>query len=257
MALSRKVALVTGGAMGIGHAMVEELLTNGAKVALLDLNAATGTSLVEKLMEKFGKDKALFVECDVQSEQQLKAAFQKTIETFGELDIVCNNAGILNETEWEKMVSINLTAMIRVAYLALEHMSKLHKGHGGVIINTASMAGLGPLPSCPVYTATKYGVVGFTRAMAMASLGADDGVRFNALCPGFVDTNLFTNIPERLGPFVHMKDMMMKLVDKLGIMDVTKVAKGLMDLLLDEKKTGEVLIVTPNETKYAEFQVHI
>ncbi|KAJ0067086.1 hypothetical protein NL108_010980, partial [Boleophthalmus pectinirostris] len=93
-------------------------------------------------------------------------AFQKTIETFGELDIVCNNAGILNETEWEKMVSINLTAMIRVAYLALEHMSKLHKGHGGVIINTASMAGLGPLPSCPVYTATKYGVVGFTRAMA-------------------------------------------------------------------------------------------
>ncbi|XP_055016006.1 15-hydroxyprostaglandin dehydrogenase [NAD(+)]-like [Boleophthalmus pectinirostris] len=108
MALSGKVALVTGGAMGIGRAMVEELLTNGAKVALLDVSAAAGTSLVENLEEKFGKDKTLFIECDVQSEEQLKAAFQKIVETFGKLDIVCNNAGVFDETQWEKTVSINL-----------------------------------------------------------------------------------------------------------------------------------------------------
>ncbi|XP_055082526.1 15-hydroxyprostaglandin dehydrogenase [NAD(+)]-like [Periophthalmus magnuspinnatus] len=212
MALSGKVALVTGGAMGIGRAMVEELLKHGAKVALLDMNAETGKSLLETLETKFGKDKTLFFECNIQSEEQLKAAFQKTVETFGGLDIVCNNAGVFNESEWENMVSINLMAMIRVAYLAQEHMSKLRKGHGGVIINTASVAGLSLLPGCPVYTATKYGVIGFTRSMAMVSLGADDGVRFNAVCPGAVNTQMLANIQERLGPFVHMKDTLMKSV---------------------------------------------
>ncbi|KAJ0037023.1 hypothetical protein NL108_014362 [Boleophthalmus pectinirostris] len=195
MALSGKVALVTGGAMGIGRAMVEELLTNGAKVALLDVSAAAGTSLVENLEEKFGKDKTLFIECDVQSEEQLKAAFQKIVETFGKLDIVCNNAGVFDETQWEKTVSINLMGMIRVSYLGLEHMSKLRKGHGGVIINTASIAGLEAIPYSPVYSATKFGVVGFTRAMGLASLVAEDGVRFNALCPAYIKTNLSEKDP--------------------------------------------------------------
>ncbi|XP_055016005.1 15-hydroxyprostaglandin dehydrogenase [NAD(+)]-like [Boleophthalmus pectinirostris] len=227
------------------------------EVALLDVSAAAGTSLVENLEEKFGKDKTLFIECDVQSEEQLKAAFQKIVETFGKLDIVCNNAGVFDETQWEKTVSINLMGMIRVSYLGLEHMSKLCKGHGGVIINTVSMAGLEPMPYSPVYTASKYGVVGFTRAMAMASLGAEDGVRFNALCPAYVKTNLAHNLPDRMGPYTHMQDMMMELINKLGTMDASKVAEALMELVLDEKKTGEALIVMPHENKYAQFQVLI
>ncbi|XP_055016008.1 15-hydroxyprostaglandin dehydrogenase [NAD(+)]-like [Boleophthalmus pectinirostris] len=136
-------------------------------------------------------------------------------------------------------------------------MSKLRKGHGGVIINTASIAGLEAIPYSPVYSATKFGVVGFTRAMGLASLVAEDGVRFNALCPAYIKTNLSEKIPDRLGPYTPMRDLMMELINKLGIMDASKVAEALMELVLDEKKTGEALIVMPHENKYAQFQVLI
>ncbi|KAG7261667.1 hypothetical protein CRUP_010873, partial [Coryphaenoides rupestris] len=131
----------------------EILLKNGAKVALLDVAAATGNSLKESLDEQYGPDRTLFITCDVQSQQQFNAAVQKVVETFGQLDIFCNNAGIFNESDWEKTVSINLMGVIRGTYMALEHMSKLSGGQGGVIINIASLAGLGPFPSAPVYTA--------------------------------------------------------------------------------------------------------
>ncbi|KAA8586638.1 hypothetical protein FQN60_000474, partial [Etheostoma spectabile] len=158
MALNGKVAVVTGAAAGIGKAITEILLKNGAKTA--------GKSLKETLDKEYGQERTLFLTCNVESEEQIKAAFQKTVENFRGFDILCNNAGILNETTWKKMVSINLVGVISGTYLALEHMSKLSGGRGGVIVNTASMAGLGPLLSCPVYTATKHGVIGFTRAMA-------------------------------------------------------------------------------------------
>lgn len=257
MALSGKVALVTGAAMGIGRAMTEELLKNAAKVAILDIDEAAGKSLVESLEKQFGKEKTLFIRCNVQLDEQVKAAFQKTVETFGRINIVCNNAGILNESEWEQTVSINLMGVIRVSYLALEHMSKLSGGQGGVIVNTASMAGLGPLPSCPVYTATKHGVIGFTRAMAMASNVSGYGVRFNALCPGFVETELFTHIPEKLGQFSQLKELTKNLVDTMGTMNVSRVAESLIELLSDETKNGEALLICPNKTKYVEFQSHI
>lgn len=253
MALGGKIALVTGAAMGIGRAMTEELLSHGAKVALLDVNTESGKTLVQELETKFGKGKVLFLECNVQSEEQVKAAFQKTVQTFGGIDIVCNNAGILNEKDWEKTVSINLLGLIRVSYLALDHMSLKSGGRGGIIVHTASLAGLGPLPCCPVYTATKHGVVGFTRAMALASLASEFGVRFNALCPGFVNTDLFTSIPEKLGQWAHMADLSQSLVETMGVMSVSSVAEGLMELLLDETKTGQALVIQPDGRKYVEF----
>ncbi|XP_056450432.1 15-hydroxyprostaglandin dehydrogenase [NAD(+)]-like isoform X2 [Gadus chalcogrammus] len=166
MALEGRTAVVTGAAQGIGRSISEILLKNGAKVALLDVAEATGTTLKKSLDGQYGPERTLFIPCDVQSHQQFKAALQKVVETFGHLDIFCNNAGIANENDWEKTVSINLMGVVRGSYLALEHMNKLSGGQGGVIINIASLAGLGPLPGAPIYTATKHGVVGFTRAMA-------------------------------------------------------------------------------------------
>ncbi|XP_053188374.1 15-hydroxyprostaglandin dehydrogenase [NAD(+)]-like [Scomber japonicus] len=217
MALDGKIAVVTGAAMGIGKSMTEILLQNGAKVTLLDVNASAGKSLKESLDKQYGREKTLFLSCNVESDEQIKAAFQKIIETFGRIDIICNNAGILNENKWEKTVSINLLGVIRVTYLALEHMDKTNGGQGGVIVNTASMAGLGPLLSCPVYTATKYGVIGFTRAMAAASTASGYGVRFCALCPGFVQTDLCSTILDNLGQFSHLADATQKYVDQ-GVM---------------------------------------
>lgn len=253
MALNGKVAVVTGAVMGIGKAITEKLLQNGAKVVLLDMNETGAASLMETLTKQYGKERVLFLSCNVEQEEQVKAAFQETIKTFGGIDILCNNAGILNESSWEKMVSVNLVGVIRVTYLALEYMNKLKGGRGGVIVNTASLAGLGPFMSCPVYTATKHGVVGFTRAMSGVCALSGYGIRINCLCPGFVQTDLFTNIPDRLGPFCHLKDTVQQLTEKFGIVNMSHVVEGLLELVTDETKDGQALIVLPEERKCMPF----
>ncbi|XP_040908168.1 15-hydroxyprostaglandin dehydrogenase [NAD(+)]-like [Toxotes jaculatrix] len=252
MALNGRIAVVTGAAMGIGKAITEILLQNRAKVVLLDVNETAGKSLKEALDKQYGQERTLFLNCDVESEEQIKAALKKTVETFGGIDILCNNAGILDESKWEKTVSINLTGVIRVTYLALEYMNKLTGGRGGVIVLTASLAGLGPLLSCPVYTATKHGVIGFTRAMAAASSASGYGIRFNALCPTFVQTDLFSAILDRLGQFSHLADATQQFVDK-GVLNVSEVAEGLLELVTDETKNGEALMVLPNMKNYMTF----
>ncbi|XP_045895542.1 15-hydroxyprostaglandin dehydrogenase [NAD(+)]-like [Micropterus dolomieu] len=194
MALNGKIAIMTGAAQGIGKAMTEMLLQNGAKVALLDVNETEGKKLMEALKREYGLERTLFHICDVESEEQIKAAFQKTAETFGGIDILCNNAGIANETAWEKTVSINLVGVIRGTYLALEHMNKLTGGRGGIIVNTASITG---------------------KAHHAASTASDYGIRVNARC---VQTNLLSIIPSRPGPYSHLADAAQQLVEKFGIL---------------------------------------
>ncbi|XP_073698868.1 15-hydroxyprostaglandin dehydrogenase [NAD(+)] isoform X2 [Garra rufa] len=166
MSLHGKVALVTGGAQGIGRAVVEHLLESGAKVALVDLNQSVGEECKSDLDGKFGEDNCIFIQCDVTDAGKLRDAFQNTVEKFGRLDIVINNAGINNEKDWEKTIEVNLTSVIQGTYLALEHMSKEYEKEGGVIINVSSMAAFLHSPHQPVYTATKHGVIGFSRAIA-------------------------------------------------------------------------------------------
>ncbi|XP_056265840.1 15-hydroxyprostaglandin dehydrogenase [NAD(+)]-like isoform X1 [Pseudoliparis swirei] len=252
MALSGQTAVVTGAAMGIGRAVTELLLQHGAMVALLDVDESAGQSLKASLDQQHGAQRTLFLHCSVESEEQTKAAFQKTVETFGRVDILCNNAGILNEAEWERSVSVNLVAVIRLTYMALEHMNKGTGGRGGVIVNIASMAGLGPLPSCPVYTATKHAVVGFTRAMAAASTALGYGIRFNAVCPTFVQTDLFSNIYDRMGIFSQLADQTRKYANT-GVLNVSEVAAGLLELVTDETKNGEALMLRNGGKTYMTF----
>ncbi|KAM7374678.1 hypothetical protein PAMP_007323 [Pampus punctatissimus] len=208
---------------------------------------------MEDLNKQYGGERTLFLSCNVESEEQLKAAFQKTAETFGGIDIVCNNAGILNESEWEKCVSINLCGVIRGTYVALEHMNKLTGGRGGIVVNIASMAGIGFFPSCPVYTATKNGVVGFTRAIAAACTMSNYGIRFNALCPGFVQTDLLSTIPSKLGVFAHLMESTKQLVDKMGVLSVSEVAESFLELVTDESKNGEALVISKQRKTYVTF----
>ncbi|XP_059207597.1 15-hydroxyprostaglandin dehydrogenase [NAD(+)]-like isoform X2 [Centropristis striata] len=256
MALNGKTAVVTGAAMGIGKAMTEILLKNGAKVVLLDVNETAGKNLKEALDKEYEQERTLFLNCNVESEEQFKAALQKSTESFGGIDILCNNAGIMNEAMWEKTVSINLMGVIRGTYLALEHMSKLSGGRGGVIVNTASVAGIGPLLSCPVYTATKHGVVGFTRAMAEASTASGYGIRFNAICPSFVQTELFSGPLSRLGQFIHLAPAIHAFADKIGLLNVSEVAEALLELVTDETKNGQALMVTPRGKEFVAFPSH-
>ncbi|CAL8365495.1 unnamed protein product [Lota lota] len=255
MAFEGKVAVVTGAAQGLGRGIAEILLKNGAKVALLDVAEGTGNTLKESLDGQYGPDRALFIRCDVQSQGQFKAAIQKAVETFGRLDIFCNNAGIANESDWEKAVSVNLMGVIRGSYLALEHMNKLSGGQGGVIINVSSLAGLGPFPGAPVYTATKHGVVGFTRAMAETSKMSGYGVRFNMICPTFIQTDILNSLtsPATLGQFSHLVDPTKKMMELHGVLDVSQVSEGFLQMVLDETKDGAALVVLSKGSQYYTF----
>uniref|UniRef100_A0A3Q0S1J4 15-hydroxyprostaglandin dehydrogenase [NAD(+)] n=1 Tax=Amphilophus citrinellus TaxID=61819 RepID=A0A3Q0S1J4_AMPCI len=245
MALNGKTAVVTGAALGIGKAVTEILLQTGAKVALLDINESAGKTLKEALNKQYGQERTLFFKCNVESEEQI-------IETFGGIDIVCNNAGILDEVNWEKTVSINLTSVIRVSYLAMEHMNKLSGGNGGTIINMASIGGLHPIAICPAYTATKYAVIGFTRAMAAASASASYGIRFNAVCPTLVQTDLFASITDNLGQFSHLAPLLYENINR-RIMNASEVAECVLELVTDETKNGEALVKCPSIKKYVTF----
>ncbi|KAL2094776.1 hypothetical protein ACEWY4_009495 [Coilia grayii] len=255
MALSGKVAVVTGGAQGLGKGFAEILLKNGAKVSLFDVNEDLGKATTAAFEKEFGTDNVLFYVCDVTSEKQFKDAFQRTVQTFGGIDIVCNNAGIINEVDWEKTVDINLSGVIKGTYLAMDHMKKENGGRGGVIINIASLAGLGPFPTCPVYTATKYGVVGFSRAMAMASVAAGYGVRINMLCPTFVRTALLNTLKleEQCGQFQKLLEVNKTFLESFGILEVSDVVKAFENLVLDESQNGAAVIVKTEGFHYVKF----
>uniref|UniRef100_A0A8C4SBS6 15-hydroxyprostaglandin dehydrogenase [NAD(+)] n=1 Tax=Erpetoichthys calabaricus TaxID=27687 RepID=A0A8C4SBS6_ERPCA len=254
MALTGKVALVTGAAQGLGRAFSEILLNNGAKVCLLDINVSKGNDVKAFFDKTYGSESTTFIPCDVSSETWLKDAFNKVKETYGRLDIMCNNAGIINESDWEKTVALNLNAVIRGTYLALDHMK--NQTGGGVIVNVASEAGLVPFISAPVYTATKYGVVGFSQATAMASEACKFGVRINVLSPIFVQTDILNDLkePRLLGILPELIPITEKLIEHIGIIKPSDVAKAFLQLVTDESKNGEVLkIEKEGAARYVDF----
>ncbi|KAJ1529780.1 hypothetical protein ONE63_006526 [Megalurothrips usitatus] len=198
MDLKGKVALVTGGTGGIGRACVEELLKHGAKVSICDLNMAEGEHAVKQLSVKYGKDRVLFCQCDVTDYPQFEESFQTTIAALGGLDIVVNNAGIMNDRLWELEVDVNLNGLIRGTLLALRFMGKDRGGRGGVIINMGSNVSLRPYVSLPIYTATKHAIVGFTRSYGDVYHANTTGVRIIALCPSATDTKLVQEVKKQL-----------------------------------------------------------
>ena len=173
------VAVVTGGASGIGAAVVTRLLEGGARVAVLDLNVT-------------GANPAAFaVTADVSDSASVTAAINTVAAELGGIDIVANNAGIgaqgtietVDDAEWARVFSINVTGMARVASAALPY---LRQSSAAAIVNTSSIAATAGLPARALYTASKGAVLSLTRAMAADHLRED--IRVNAVNPGTADT---------------------------------------------------------------------
>ena len=175
------VAVVTGGASGIGAAIVDRLAADGAKVAILDLNPAVDGD----------SESRLSVRTNVADDASVRAAVDAVVARFGRLDIVVNNAGIgaqgsvedNDDEEWHRVFDINVVGMARVARAALPH---LRESPAASIVNTASIAATAGLPQRALYSATKGAVLSLTRAMAADHLR--EGVRVNCVNPGTADT---------------------------------------------------------------------
>ena len=191
MEIKGKVGVITGGSSGIGRATAELLAKEGAKIVVADLDEAGGAETVKRIESAGGH--AVFVKADVTRIEDARRMLETAVSKFGRLDILHNNAGIgvgapgfpeAPPERWHLVIEIDLQAVILGTGLAAPLMQK----HGGVIINTASMAGLYPHRQDAVYGAAKGGVVNFTHSLAFWE--AERKIRVNCVCPGIVDTPL-------------------------------------------------------------------
>lgn len=243
-----KTVLVTGGASGLGYKFSELLLRNGAKsVAILDLSSSPGQNAAGTLEKEFGKGKAIFFACDVSKADQLTECFKKVVNAFKVLDIIVNNAGIFNEKNWEQVLSVNLNALIRASLLAMDHMGKHKDGKGGLIVNIASVVGLCPLSYACVYSASKHGVVGFSRCIQ--NYYDKSGVRVLVLCPGHTHTAILNDLQKRVTDLADEEDVIKQMESFVG-QEPDDVGRALIDLI-QKGKNGAVWVSEDGEPPYA------
>lgn len=182
MDLKGKVVLVTGGASGYGREYCIELFKQGCKVSICDIDIDAAEELLHQLT-KLGKDKVIFCPCDVTDYPQFEEAFQTTISKLGGVDIVVNNASVMNDRLWELEVDVNLNGVIRGLLLAYRFMGRDRGGSGGIVVNAGSACSERPYVSLPVFTATKHAVAALTRCYGDQCHVELTGVRVVAMCP--------------------------------------------------------------------------
>jgi NAD(P)-dependent dehydrogenase (short-subunit alcohol dehydrogenase family) len=247
MRLKGKVAIVTGGSSGIGRASAELFAREGARVVVADYNADAGRATVETIKGAGGD--AIFVQVDVSDAAQVRDMVQTALDTYGGIDILLNNAGILlfgtvldtEEKDWRRVMDINLTGTFLVCKAVLPHM--IQRGGGSIINLTSSTGAHDAGPNTAAYVTSKGGVALMTRAMAIDH--AKDHVRVNAVAPGPTDTPMLRDALslEQLAAFAATFPM-----GRLGRPE--ELANAILFLASDDASfvTGAILAVDGGQT---------
>ncbi|MEN9936877.1 MAG: hypothetical protein RLZZ387_3456 [Chloroflexota bacterium] len=205
MRLQGKVAIVTGGASGMGKAICQRYVKEGAKVVVADMNLAGAQALVDEL----GADHAAAVQVDVRSQDQVQAMVELAVERFGGLDILVNNAGVgkiipffeTTEKDWDFMFDINCKGLLWCSQAAAKVM--IAQGRGGKIINLASQAGRRGEALVLAYCASKACVISMNQSMALAL--APHKINVNAIAPGMVDTPFWDEVDRQFAKLMNME----------------------------------------------------
>lgn len=237
-----KKALVTGGLRGIGRAVALMLAEGGADVAVIDIG---GEDLENSLRDELSKfnSRLIVKRADVSDSQQVRTAVEEILqELSGQLDILINNAGItrdslllrMSEEDWDKVIAVNLKGVFNCAQACLKTMVKQRSG---VIVNVASIVGLKGNAGQTNYSASKAGVVGFTKSLAK-EVGSR-GVRVNAVAPGFIETEMTRSLPE------EVKEKVLPLIPLGRFGQADEVASVIIWLASDYSSylTGEVISI--------------
>ena len=202
MDFKNKVALVTGGSNGIGRATALGFAGRGARVVIVDRDAAGGEATAGIVRQKGGE--ALFVQADVTDSRSVQAYVKKAVDTWGRIDCFHNNAGIegkvaniadYDEAMFDQVMAVN----VKGVFLGLKYVLKqMLAQKSGAIVNTASVAGLMGSPGMPAYVASKHAVLGLTKTASGEV--ARHGIRVNAVCPGPIDTRMIHDLEKQLNP---------------------------------------------------------
>jgi NAD(P)-dependent dehydrogenase (short-subunit alcohol dehydrogenase family) len=241
MSFTGKVALVTGGASGIGRAVALALAAAGARVMVSDVNTNGGQETVGLIGEN-----AAFYPCDVSQAEQVEALVAETVSSFGRLDYAVNNAGVggvmtpvdrQDEATWDMTINVNLKGV----WLCMKYeIPAMLANGGGAVVNVASAAGLIGFRYNAPYAASKHGVVGLTRSAALEY--ANKGIRVNAVCPGFTDTPMVDDM-KVLNP--NMAEATIKAIPMRRLGEPDEIAQAILWLCSDASSfiTGHALAV--------------
>ena len=205
--LNDKVAIITGGANGLGKATALLFCDNGAKIVIVDINQEAGDKVVSEIAKKGGI--ASFIKTDISKSAEVNKMVEIVVAQYGGVDILINNAGVLadarlvkmTEEEWDRVININLKGIFLCGQAAAKVM--IEKDKGGVILNTSSVVGIYGNFGQSNYVASKAGVIGMTKTWAR-ELGKSN-IRVNAVAPGFIKTEIIKDMPDKIINYMKEK----------------------------------------------------
>jgi len=239
--LQNRVAVVTGGAQGIGYAIVELLAQRGADIMIADLTPEKGEAAAKEIAAKTGR-KIVAHAVNVSDSTSAKAMIDAAVTQFGKVDILVNNAGItrdnlimrMSEADWDAVIDINLKGAFNCSQAVIRTMMKQHYGR---IVNLSSVSGVSGQAGQTNYSSSKAGLIGFTKALAK-EVGSRN-ITVNAVAPGFIETRLTVNLPPEI------KDISLKLTPMGRFGKPEDIAYAVAYLVSDEASfvTGVVLQV--------------